>query len=572
MRFGLRARLTAAFVFGALVPMVAVGLWARGVMVDLAEREHERAVAATVVSARDRIAGKLERHRAALVQACARDRGLWGLAGGLPDAAPPTSTRAFREQAEALRRTLGVDRAEIWWMPPKGGAGALLGASPSPSGRKANAVGKALGREDFHVEGVDGTPTLLAACATEAGTGRLAVLVERGLNEAFLRDVLGDLMAVRLEPIGAAASVAPRWRSVHTFVNAQGAPAVRAVAAVDDGELAAERARLDRGFAVTGVLALLLALTLGLAIGMATTRPLSTLESAARRVGGGDLESTIDGVGSGEVGDALDAFNRMTRELKRTRAKLLRAERIAAWRDIARRIAHEIKNPLLPIQVSIETMRKTYAKRHPDFDEIFEESTLAILEEVERLKRIVQEFSRFARMPRPEPRPMQVGEVAEHVVALHRDGAVPVRLGVEPAPVVLADREQITQVLTNLVQNAVDACAQGDAAAGEVRVRVGPSARGAGVDLIVEDDGPGIPEAERDRVFEPYYTTKVGGTGLGLAIVHRIVLDHGGDIDVETSTTGGARFRVWLRPEGPPLEAEASMTDAALPLVTRRDR
>jgi signal transduction histidine kinase len=101
---------------------------------------------------------------------------------------------------------------------------------------------------------------------------------------------------------------------------------------------------------------------------------------------------------------------------------------------------------------------------------------------------------------------------------------------------------------------------------------VGPSARGAGVDLIVEDNGPGIPEAERDRVFEPYYTTKAGGTGLGLAIVHRIVLDHGGDIDVETSATGGARFRVWLRPEGPPLEAEGSMTDAALPLVTRRDR
>src|SRR5690606_34863717 len=187
-------------------------------------------------------------------------------------------------------------------------------------------------------------------------------------------------------------------------------------------------------------------------------RPLKELESAATRVGSGELSTMITVRSRGDVGKVLHAFNGMTAKLQNAQARLIRAERIAAWRDIARRIAHEIKNPLMPIQTSIETMRKARARQHPDFDEIFEESTLTILEEVERLKRIVTEFSRFARLPRPRPSELAMDELVQHVVGLHAGGDVLVTMEVEDElPLVRADREQLTQVLVNLVQNASDA-------------------------------------------------------------------------------------------------------------------
>jgi two-component system, NtrC family, nitrogen regulation sensor histidine kinase NtrY len=578
MRLGLRTRLMAAFVGAALLPMAAVGLWARSVIVDLSESEHERRVASTVVSARDRVRHRLEVDRRGLVPLCQRDHGLRVIGKALATSDAP-GPQSWHETAAAIRGALQVDRVELRVVRAPGlPRGALLGASPTPVGTPdpdPGLVAAALATDDAFVapaseHGDAASHELIQACESVQDTTRLAVLTARTLDRGFLRELMGDVTPIALERADAPPGIGPDRRTVHTFQNPAGQPAVRVVAHLEGDPLAAQLARLDRGFAVAGAAAVLLAVVLGALLAVATTRPLRELERAARRVGRGDLESTIGGVHGGEVGDALEAFDRMTRELKRTRARLLRAERIAAWRDIARRIAHEIKNPLSPIQMSIETMRKTYAKRHPDFDEIFEESTQAVLEEVDRLKRIVSEFSRFARMPRPRPEALNVAEVADHVVGLHRDGPVPAKLSVEPCAPVLADREQLTQVLTNLVQNAIDACR--GKKGGQVRVRVGPAERGEGVELLVDDDGDGIAEPDRDRIFEPYYTTKEGGTGLGLAIVHRIVMDHGGDIEVEASPSGGARFRVWLRPEGPPPEADASMTDTALPLVQRRER
>jgi nitrogen fixation/metabolism regulation signal transduction histidine kinase len=260
----------------------------------------------------------------------------------------------------------------------------------------------------------------------------------------------------------------------------------------------------------------------------------------------------------------------MTGELRHAQRRLIRAERVAAWRDIARRIAHEIKNPLMPIQTSIETMRKVHARRHPDFDEIFEESTSTILEEVARLGRIVSEFSRFARLPRPKPVELELTDIARHVVGLHAGGAVAVRLLVEgEPPPIRADREQLTQMLVNLVQNAAEAAeAAHGPGGGHVDVIVSPAPEG--VRLEVVDDGPGIPAEEQARIFEPYFTTKAGGTGLGLAIVHRIVGDHGGRIDVDDAEGGGAVFELVLPREGPPEEVSSTATDTALPLARKR--
>jgi nitrogen fixation/metabolism regulation signal transduction histidine kinase len=356
------------------------------------------------------------------------------------------------------------------------------------------------------------------------------------------------------------------------------APATRADARDDAPDLVAFGAP---------VLALLLGALSGLVAARRATEPLELLRAATSRVAAGDLASTLGHAGGPrELRATATAFDRMMRELALTQRKLLRTERIAAWRDIARRIAHEIKNPLQPIRVSIETMRKTYERRHPDFDEIFEESTLAILDEVQRLERIVNEFSRFARLPRPRPEPLDAGEVVAHVQSLHVTGDVPLEVQrTADLPVIRADREQIVQVLVNLAQNAADAARAHRGSDARVRIvvsaagtgdgsDVGPEAEAVpGVRIEVQDNGPGIPEGEeRQRVFEPYYTTKSSGTGLGLAIVHRIVSEHGGTLEIDDAPPdlGGASVRVTLPASGPLPEADASSSDGGL-LVPRLD-
>jgi two-component system nitrogen regulation sensor histidine kinase NtrY len=268
---------------------------------------------------------------------------------------------------------------------------------------------------------------------------------------------------------------------------------------------------------------------------------LETLERAAERVAEGDLTSTINLRLGGRADQTFATFDRMTHELRETRARLAEAERAAAFQDIARRIAHEIKNPLSPIQVSIETLRKAHKKGHPDFDEIFEESTRTVLDEVRRMERIVREFSEFARLPKPAPVELSLPALAQEVLSLYQPADVDVILeAAQDVPNVRADREQLTQVLINLLQNAF-AAARAHATP-KVWVRVVRDGRG--VTLHVDDNGPGVPVSERARIFEPYVTRKEHGTGLGLAIVKRIVSEHGASIVVGDSPLGGARFSV----------------------------
>ena len=197
-------------------------------------------------------------------------------------------------------------------------------------------------------------------------------------------------------------------------------------------------------------------------------------------------------------------------------------------------------------------MRKAYRKEHPDFEEIFEESTLMILEEVERLKRIVTEFSRFARLPKPAPESLDVDELVGNVVSLYGGQEVKVVTDIPgDLPQINVDREQLTQVLHNLIQNAIDAASGREGGAPKVQVSARP--RADGVDILVRDNGMGMSQETMSRIFEPYYTTKEGrGTGLGLAIVHRIVTDHEGTIDVASSPGEGSTFSLYLTSEGPP--------------------
>ncbi|HJL47986.1 MAG TPA: ATP-binding protein, partial [Polyangiaceae bacterium LLY-WYZ-15_(1-7)] len=413
--------------------------------------------------------------------------------------------------------------------------------------------------------------TLLQGCVAERDGVAVGVVAGRHLDEGFGEALLGDVQPVAFAIAGP--DETPRLPgsdppvTVARFLDASGEPALRLLAAIDDAPLREDVGGLRQRSLYVAAGAFGVALLLAFVMTWTLSRPLRDLEEATRRVAGGDLESQIRVKARGEVGRTLQAFNAMTRELAATRQKLLRAERIAAWREVARRIAHEIKNPLQPIQMEIETMRKLHARGHPSFDEEFEQSTSLILEEVKRMNNMVSEFSRFARLPRPKPEPLDLRELAQHVAGLHDGGEVALELHLPAEPtVVRADREQLTQVLVNLVQNACDAASARHPGHGaRVELALAPTADGA--ELRVADNGMGIAPDDRLRIFEPYFTTKAKGTGLGLAIVHRIVGDHGGSIDVEDGLDGGAAFVVLLPKGGPPEAIAASLSDSALPLT-----
>jgi nitrogen fixation/metabolism regulation signal transduction histidine kinase len=289
------------------------------------------------------------------------------------------------------------------------------------------------------------------------------------------------------------------------------------------------------------------------------TRPVSEVAAAVERIALGTRSIKLDTQAGGEAGKLVQAFNRMARNLDAAEDRLRRAERLAAWRDIARQMAHEIKNPLTPIQMAVEMLRKARARNLPDFDQLFDEETRIVLEEVARLRRLVENFSRFARAPKPRPEPLHLEDVVAHVVGLHAgaSGAEVTGEAEDHLPVVRADREQLTQVLMNLVANACFAAEErarnvGGGAIAAVHVSARDLHDGR-VAFAVEDNGAGIDPSVLARLFEPYVTTRAGagGTGLGLAVVERIVHEHGGSVTAETSPEG-TRFEVVLPVQGPP--------------------
>jgi signal transduction histidine kinase len=364
----------------------------------------------------------------------------------------------------------------------------------------------------------------------------------KGGTELLIQDASGRLLA------------GPRdWRRYTSYpqrvvrlVEPRGLEAVRVTLAVPDDRLRATLRGINRAALALVISGLLLSLLLGALAANQISRRLRELVQGAEAVAAGDLDKRLPVRGRDEVADLVETFNRMTVDLRESKDKLVAAERLAAWQEIARRIAHEIKNPLFPIQTSIETLRKTYAKQHPDFEEIFNESTTMILEEVQRLKTIVTEFSQFARLPKPKVAPCDLRELIPSVAGLYggSGGEIPIACEL-PAdlPAVLADREQLTQVMVNLIKNAREALAGVSAP----RITITASAASEGAEVSVRDNGPGFDEAVGSQIFTPYFTTKgQSGTGLGLAIVQRIITDHGGRIEARGQPGQGACFTLWL--------------------------
>jgi len=284
------------------------------------------------------------------------------------------------------------------------------------------------------------------------------------------------------------------------------------------------------------------------------TRPVVSLAEAARRVAAGDLGTKVEVESSDELGELAASFNRMTEDLMQQKDRTLQAERVAAWRELARRLAHELKNPLFPLQVTVENLTRAKQKSPEVFEEVFHEGTATLLAEINNLKTIIGRFSEFSRMPQPQRRPTQVNEVVRSVLRVFHaqlqnndKNQIAVRTELDEAlPEISADPDLLHRALQNLVLNAIDAMPQG----GDLTIRTATLANR--VELSVSDTGAGLTEEECGRLFTPYYTTKQHGTGLGLAIVQSVVSDHGGKISVESTKEKRTTFRIELPREPQP--------------------
>jgi nitrogen fixation/metabolism regulation signal transduction histidine kinase len=308
---------------------------------------------------------------------------------------------------------------------------------------------------------------------------------------------------------------------------------------------------------------------LGLFLARAITSRIGKLSSAINEVAAGNLEVRVPVTGSDELTELAQVFNRMLSEMQESRARIEYLQRIGAWQQMARRLAHEIKNPLTPIQLAVQECHQKYSGTDPKFRALLDTTLEIVEEEVGTLRRLVGNFSSFARLPRAELREASLldflRECAEQLGHLASEGAedsedesvafhgVDVRWEMPDESFNVAiDRQMLRRVVVNLVRNAVEAVrgarpegGDGNGRRGCVVVRA--ERRGDGVTIVVEDDGPGVPEEQRERVFDPYFTTKPDGTGLGLAIVKKIVVEHNGWITASSSERlGGAAFTVGL--------------------------
>jgi signal transduction histidine kinase len=278
------------------------------------------------------------------------------------------------------------------------------------------------------------------------------------------------------------------------------------------------------------------------------TRPVEQLAAAAKEVAAGHLESKVEVGSADELGQLAESFNRMTRELREQKERLIQTERVAAWRELARRLAHELKNPLFPLQLTVENLIRARQQSPEIFEEIFNESSTTLLTEISNLKTIISRFSEFSKMPQPQWQHVRLNAIVQDVMKLFRAQLQSVEAASiscdltldERMETIAADSELLHRAISNLVLNALDAMPEG----GKLTIRTQEIGDHAVVE--VSDTGTGLTPEEVHRIFTPYYTSKQHGTGLGLAIVQSVVSDHGGRIDVQSTPSRGTTFRIEL--------------------------
>jgi signal transduction histidine kinase len=319
------------------------------------------------------------------------------------------------------------------------------------------------------------------------------------------------------------------------------------------GDTAIRQRQLSHLILFALLIGALLTLALSVAVARALAGPIAQLRRAAALVGAGRLRVHLPEDQPGEFGQLFTSFNRMTRRLRRARGRELRSARVLAWGEMARQVAHEIKNPLTPIKLSVQHLRRAYRDRHPQFATVLEGSVQEILREIDRLSEIARAFSRYG-APALAAGPLEavdVGTIVREALTLYRTSDEPIRYEsvLDPGlPRVHARSGELKEVLLNLLENARAALDR------DGSITVSARSEGDEVTLEVQDDGSGIPRELQERVFEPHFSTRSSGTGLGLAIVRRLVESWGGKVSVESGPGRGTRVRVRLQ-AAPPASA-----------------
>jgi signal transduction histidine kinase len=605
----LAARLLFAFGVVAMIATALVGLTLREASREIIESGFDERINAAHAGVRQQLAWEAEALRGLLAPLCQHDTFVdkahleLDKAGGKPEVMDPGSRMAIRyhlpEQAKALRLDeLVLVTGDGWVLGAEdvarigtrdGRLAALLGGG-GPRAKREPKAGVAVVSGDaprLRPASAGGEPSLEVHCGRSGHGVTIGLVGAQRIGPLLAR--LGAAYGVRLAtaPEGAPAPASGEAEVVRVLELAE-IRGLRVVASVSREPLRQALARLDRAILVTGATVLTIAIVIAVVLARSLSRPIAALARETREVMHGEPRR-VRGRGGREIEALADAFNRTIDELASMRRRLATAERIAARREIARQVAHEIKNPLAPIRAAVETLRRLRAREDTAFEEYFEEATATVLQEVHRIANIVTEFTKFARLPPPNPEPIDLVDVARRVVTLHaapggdeaadpggEEGAAEAagrgRLRCEllteaEIPRVSADRDQIVQVLTNLIQNGLEAAS---AARDDPRVLVtlGPLPNDR-VRIVVRDNGPGVADEMVPRLFEPYATTKEKGTGLGLAIVQRIVFEHGGEIAYRKGTKGGAVFEIWLPVGGPPLLEKPLVDQTARPVTVR---
>jgi len=323
-------------------------------------------------------------------------------------------------------------------------------------------------------------------------------------------------------------------------------------------QFAAQRSGVPSGLRNTFIIFMLLFVAAGgvvaLLIGRSIVRRIEVLHATAGKVSKGNRDARVELPGKDEIADLGLAFNTMLDEIDHARGQVEYLQRIGAWQDVARRLAHEIKNPLTPIQLAVQQTVSSYKGDDARFKKMLTDTREIVEEEIEALRRLVDTFRTLGQLPKVEKAPIQLSELVEEL-KLDPTFAAKLELRAPTDSVtVRADKLLLKRVLANLVENGIHA---GTEAGGDAKVVVTWGADRDNVSITVDDSGKGVPDDQRDKIFEPYVTSKATGTGLGLAIARKIAIEHGGELTLAPAKapTGGARFVVSLPLRG----ADASM-------------
>ena len=560
-------------VFLSITATVVLAVWIVAAVVStLVSQSFERRDTQRTATAVDQLQREIGRRGAEVarrVEAVADSEAIQRLSVNLGD------TSQYFAEAQALAQEQSLDFLEL-----VGPDGAIISSAEWPArfGYKEDwlaqpvdwkAQGFFLKKEDL----ADGTALgLVAVRSVMAGDKTLYVAGGQRLDQQFL-DSLPATDGVRLriyrnfeprENPGPAAALVDDVRrdprelkrvtdaSSITAIPLQGRDKqLLAILLVENSraELLSLKRYIQETAAAVGGAGVLLGLMLSFWVASRVTRPLRDLARSVQEVAAGKWDTRAAVSSSDEVGQLARDFNDMTQQLVEQRDRMIQAERVAAWRELARRLAHELKNPLFPLQITIENLQRSRAASPEQFDEVFRESTSTLLAELGHLKTIIGRFSDFAKMPAPELEPVDVNQIAREVMQLFEaqlrapgQPAVETRLQLTAeSGEVPADPDQLRRALRNLVLNAFDAMPQG----GTLTIRT--SRQDGKVAVEVSDTGQGLTPEECDRLFTPYYTTKQHGTGLGLAIVQSVVSDHKGTITVQSKPGEGTTFRIELK-------------------------